>query len=41
MKRVLFLTTVLALLIALGAVVLAELPAEPGPPADVLALLNQ
>ena len=41
MKRVLFLTTVLALLIALGAVVFAELPAEPGPPADVLALLNQ
>ena len=41
MKRVLFLTTALVLLIALGVVVLAELPAKPGPPADVLALLNQ
>jgi hypothetical protein len=41
MKRVLFLTTALVLLVALGAVVLAELPAKPGPPADVVALLNQ
>lgn len=41
MKRVLFLTLPLVLLVALGAVVLAQLPAEPGLPADMQALLDQ
>jgi hypothetical protein len=41
MKRAVLLATALVLLVALGGVVLAELPAKPGPPDDVVALLNQ
>ena len=41
MRKVLFLATTLVLLVTVGIVVVAQIPAEPGLPTDVRTLLDQ